>query len=106
MRQTRELGKRRRSKTRIMLPLSRSSPCPLIRHAWKRGLEELTVNRVEDEGQHGRTPLFDPGSIGGLLVQYGFVRSPRWCSGWQGGRERWPHVNGVSARAARSLPRH
>jgi hypothetical protein len=31
-------------------------PC----HAGKGGLEKLAVNRVEDEGQHDRTPLFDP----------------------------------------------
>jgi len=32
---------------------------PLARHAWKGGLEELAVNRVEEEGEHDRTPLFD-----------------------------------------------
>ena len=41
-----------------MLQLSRSSRCPLTRHAWKRGLEELPVNSVEEE-QHDRTPLID-----------------------------------------------
>jgi hypothetical protein len=81
MRQRRELGKRRRSETRIMLPLSRSSPCPLIRYAWKRGLEELPVNHVEDEGQHGRTPLIDRGSMGGLLFQDVFVSTPKWFRG-------------------------
>src|SRR6266404_533549 len=60
-----------------MLTLSPSSPCPLIRHAWKRGLEELPVNRVEDEGQHGRTPLIDLGRIGGLLFQDVFVGTPK-----------------------------
>jgi hypothetical protein len=34
--------------------------CPLACHAWKRCLEEFPVNRVEDEGQHDRTPLFEP----------------------------------------------
>ncbi len=81
MRQRRELGKRRRSETRIMPPLCRSSPCSLIRHAWKRGLEELPVNRVEDEGQHGRTPLIDPGRIGGPLFQDVFVGTPKWFRG-------------------------
>jgi hypothetical protein len=39
--------------------LPRSSPYPLARHAWKGGLEELAVNRVAEEGEYDRTPLFD-----------------------------------------------
>ncbi len=61
-----------------MLRLSRSSRCPLIRHAWKRGLEELPVNRVEDEGQHDGTPLINPTIIGRLLFQDVFVGPPKW----------------------------
>ncbi len=61
-----------------MLRLSRSSLCSLIRHAWKRGLEELPVNRVEDEGQHDGTPLINPASIGRLLFQDVFVGTPKW----------------------------
>ena len=36
-----------------------SSPCPPACRAWKRCLEEFPVNCVEDEGQHGRTSLFE-----------------------------------------------
>src|SRR6266436_4561321 len=61
-----------------MLRLSRSSRCPLIRHAWKRGLEELPVNRVEDEGQHDGTPLINPTIIGRLLFQDVFIGPPKW----------------------------
>ncbi len=61
-----------------MLRLSRSSLCPFTRHAWKRGLEELPVNRVEDEGQHDGTPLINRTSIGRLLFQDVFVGTPKW----------------------------
>ncbi len=64
-----------------MLRLSRSSLRPLIRHACKRGLEELPVNRVEDEGQHDGTPLINRTSIGRLLFQDVFVGTPKWFRG-------------------------
>jgi hypothetical protein len=51
------LGKRWCWATASMPSRDRSSPNPLARHAWDDGLEELAVNRVEDERHHGRTPL-------------------------------------------------
>jgi hypothetical protein len=55
----REPGKRRCSKRRVVPWLPQSSPCPVACRARDSGLEELPVNRVQDEGQHDRTPLLD-----------------------------------------------
>ena len=77
-----------------MLQLSRSSRCPLTRHAWKRGLEELPVNRVEEE-QHGRIPVIDSWQhrlpfVSGRFRRYRKMVSwpgglpQRTSTGWQG----------------------
>ena len=46
--------------------------------AGKRRPEELAVNRVEDGGQHDRTPLFDLGHCSRPLFQASFVGWGKW----------------------------
>jgi hypothetical protein len=62
----------------------RSPPSPLGRNPMKCGSEEFSVNRVEDERQHDRAPLFDRRISAHLrfrpassALENGFVPKPR-----------------------------
>ena len=63
-RPTRAPGISPRSGLQAIPSRTRSSPCPLGRHARKRRPDEFPVDRVDDGGQHGRSPSFDFDRIG------------------------------------------
>src|SRR5258708_4104216 len=49
--------------------LLRSSPHPLVCHAWQGGLHEVAVNCVENEGQHDRTRWLVSERLGALCFR-------------------------------------
>jgi hypothetical protein len=66
----------RRQRSRLQRDLPRSGAGDL--RARKRGPDQFAVDRVENGGQHDRTPLFDRGNTSKGSFQTDFVGSLKW----------------------------